>query len=510
MYLTIHADHEGGNVSAHATHLVGSALSDPYLSLNAGMAGLAGPLHGLANQEVLRWMFDVQKKVGGGVGWGGVGWVGVGWGGVGWVGVGWGGVGWGGVGWGAFGQRLRAWNGRDSGATKEGRTRARARARAAAPPPCLRQRPRRSRRRAHPRPRPNPPTPQLGPDPSKEELTQFVWDTLKGGKVVPGYGHAVLRQTDPRYTCQVCAEGGSWREGRRPRARRRLTTGWAAPPRARRGAAAAQGKAHSPLLSHLPKPHLPQTHSASLPSSTCPTTRCSSCAQTFTRSCLRCSPRPARCAGAGRHRESEGRRRFPPGRGPGARPRRAGRAPAPAPCLNTPPPPSHPPPGQEPVAQRGRPQRRAAAVLRHHRGGLLHRAVRGEARGGGGRGGGGWEVCVCGGVCVEGGAAGLLQYYGITEEGFYTVLFGVRCGVAREWRGWGEGGPDGEWTPVWRGLASLQQSCRRAREEARLSRRCCRLWRAPPAPNRSAARSACCRRASGRARWGCPSSAPSR
>ena len=54
MYLTIHADHEGGNVSAHATHLVGSALSDPYLSLAAGMNGLAGPLHGLANQEARR------------------------------------------------------------------------------------------------------------------------------------------------------------------------------------------------------------------------------------------------------------------------------------------------------------------------------------------------------------------------------------------------------------------------------------------------------------------------
>jgi citrate synthase len=43
------SDHEGGNVSAHATHLVGSALSDPYLSFSAGMNGLAGPLHGLAN-----------------------------------------------------------------------------------------------------------------------------------------------------------------------------------------------------------------------------------------------------------------------------------------------------------------------------------------------------------------------------------------------------------------------------------------------------------------------------
>ena len=50
LYLVIHSDHEGGNVSAHTTHLVGSALSDPYLSLSAGMCGLAGPLHGLANQ----------------------------------------------------------------------------------------------------------------------------------------------------------------------------------------------------------------------------------------------------------------------------------------------------------------------------------------------------------------------------------------------------------------------------------------------------------------------------
>jgi len=48
-YLSIHADHEGGNVSAHATHLVGSALSDCYLSYSAGLNGLAGPLHGLAN-----------------------------------------------------------------------------------------------------------------------------------------------------------------------------------------------------------------------------------------------------------------------------------------------------------------------------------------------------------------------------------------------------------------------------------------------------------------------------
>ena len=50
LYLSIHTDHEGGNVSAHTVHLVGSALTDPYLSFAAGMCGLAGPLHGLANQ----------------------------------------------------------------------------------------------------------------------------------------------------------------------------------------------------------------------------------------------------------------------------------------------------------------------------------------------------------------------------------------------------------------------------------------------------------------------------
>ena len=61
LYLTLHADHEGGNVSAHATHLVGSALSDPYLSFAAGMNGLAGPLHGLANQEVVRWILDLRN-----------------------------------------------------------------------------------------------------------------------------------------------------------------------------------------------------------------------------------------------------------------------------------------------------------------------------------------------------------------------------------------------------------------------------------------------------------------
>ncbi|KAJ3114582.1 citrate (Si)-synthase [Phlyctochytrium bullatum] len=104
LYLTIHSDHEGGNVSAHTTHLVGSALSDPYLSFAAGLDGLAGPLHGLANQEVLRWILKLQAEVGVGA--------------------------------------------------------------------------------------------------SDEAIKDYIWKTLKSGQVVPGYGHAVLRKTDPRYSAQ--------------------------------------------------------------------------------------------------------------------------------------------------------------------------------------------------------------------------------------------------------------------------------------------------------------------
>ncbi len=106
LYMTIHADHEGGNVSAHTTHLVGSALSDPYLSFAAGMNGLAGPLHGLANQEVIKWIFDMQEEL-------------------------------------------------DTKA------------------------------------------------PTKTQIEEYVKKTLSEGKVVPGYGHAVLRKTDPRFTAQM-------------------------------------------------------------------------------------------------------------------------------------------------------------------------------------------------------------------------------------------------------------------------------------------------------------------
>jgi citrate synthase len=106
LYMTIHADHEGGNVSAHTTHLVGSALSDPYLSYAAGMNGLAGPLHGLANQEVIKWVYEMREE--------------------------------------------------------------------------------------------------LGTDlPNNAQITEYVKKTLNEGKVVPGYGHAVLRKTDPRFTAQM-------------------------------------------------------------------------------------------------------------------------------------------------------------------------------------------------------------------------------------------------------------------------------------------------------------------
>jgi len=105
LYFILHSDHESGNVSAHATHLVGSSLSDAYYAFSAGLNGLAGPLHGLANQECLGWLIDVRDKFGG--------------------------------------------------------------------------------------------------VPSREELHKFAWDTLNSGKVIPGYGHAVLRVTDPRYVAQL-------------------------------------------------------------------------------------------------------------------------------------------------------------------------------------------------------------------------------------------------------------------------------------------------------------------
>ena len=102
LYLTLHTDHEGGNVSANTCHTVGSALSDPYYAVSAGLNGLAGPLHGLANQECLGWVLETMEKFNGA--------------------------------------------------------------------------------------------------PTEQQIRDYAWETLNSGKVIPGYGHAVLRVTDPRFT----------------------------------------------------------------------------------------------------------------------------------------------------------------------------------------------------------------------------------------------------------------------------------------------------------------------
>ena len=104
LFLLLHMDHENANVSAHTAHLVSSALSDIYLSCAAGLNGLAGPLHGLANQECCNWLLDLYKTCNG--------------------------------------------------------------------------------------------------VPSKDQIHDYVEKTLSEGRVVPGYGHAVLRCIDPRFTAQ--------------------------------------------------------------------------------------------------------------------------------------------------------------------------------------------------------------------------------------------------------------------------------------------------------------------
>lgn len=105
LYLTLHCDHEGGNVSAYSAATINSALSDLYYSVSGGLNGLAGPLHGLANQECLGWVLETIEKFGG--------------------------------------------------------------------------------------------------VPTHEQIEQYTWDTLNAGKVIPGYGHAVLRVTDPRFTAFI-------------------------------------------------------------------------------------------------------------------------------------------------------------------------------------------------------------------------------------------------------------------------------------------------------------------
>ena len=102
LYLMLHSDHEGGNVSAFSSLTVASSLSSPFLALGAGLNGLAGPLHGLANQECLKFVLEIRNHFSG--------------------------------------------------------------------------------------------------NPSKEDLKEYCWKRLNNGRVIPGYGHAVLRCPDPRFT----------------------------------------------------------------------------------------------------------------------------------------------------------------------------------------------------------------------------------------------------------------------------------------------------------------------
>ncbi|MEK6543518.1 MAG: citrate (Si)-synthase, partial [Elusimicrobiota bacterium] len=101
LFLVLHCDHEGGPVSALSCAVVSSSLSDMYYSMAAGWNGLAGPLHGRANQECLAWILELTKQFGG--------------------------------------------------------------------------------------------------VPGHEQIKDFINKTLVSGKVIPGYGHAVLRVPDPRF-----------------------------------------------------------------------------------------------------------------------------------------------------------------------------------------------------------------------------------------------------------------------------------------------------------------------
>jgi citrate synthase len=57
----LHADHEQ-NCSTNAMRAVGSAHADPYLATASAAAALSGPLHGGANEEVLRMLDEIGSK----------------------------------------------------------------------------------------------------------------------------------------------------------------------------------------------------------------------------------------------------------------------------------------------------------------------------------------------------------------------------------------------------------------------------------------------------------------
>ena len=58
-FFVVHSDHEGANASVFSSRVVNSSLSDLYYAISASMNSLAGPLHGLANQESLKFILEI-------------------------------------------------------------------------------------------------------------------------------------------------------------------------------------------------------------------------------------------------------------------------------------------------------------------------------------------------------------------------------------------------------------------------------------------------------------------
>lgn len=100
-FIIVHSDHEGANASVLTGRIVNSTWSDLYFSLSGAMNCLAGPLHGLANQDSVKFALEIRERFGG--------------------------------------------------------------------------------------------------VPASTELENFIRDRLAANKVIPGFGHAVLRDQDPRY-----------------------------------------------------------------------------------------------------------------------------------------------------------------------------------------------------------------------------------------------------------------------------------------------------------------------
>jgi citrate synthase len=61
--LILHAEHGGGNNSTFTVRTVSSSLTDTYMAISAGIASLAGRLHGGANEAVMNMMEDLKKNV---------------------------------------------------------------------------------------------------------------------------------------------------------------------------------------------------------------------------------------------------------------------------------------------------------------------------------------------------------------------------------------------------------------------------------------------------------------